>query len=66
MTELLDLGQASPSDEVLLQRVGLTRARVSTILQQLLQAGLVESAIQRSDGPGRPRVIYLPALRLTS
>ena len=29
MAELLDLGQASPSDEVLLKRLGLTRARVS-------------------------------------
>lgn len=63
MAELLDLGQASPSDEVLLDRLGLTRARVSTLLQQLLDAQLVESAIERSDRPGRPRTVYQPALR---
>jgi energy-coupling factor transporter ATP-binding protein EcfA2 len=63
MAELLDLGQASPSDEVLLDRLGLTRARVSALLQQLLDAGLVESAVERSDRPGRPRTVYRPALR---
>jgi DNA-binding MarR family transcriptional regulator len=63
MAELLDLGQASPSDEALLDRLGLTRARVSTLLQQLLAADLVESTVERSDGPGRPRTVYRPALR---
>jgi len=63
MAELLDLGQASPSDKVLLARLGLTRARVSTLLQQLLEDGLVVSTVERSDGPGRPRTIYRPALR---
>jgi energy-coupling factor transporter ATP-binding protein EcfA2 len=63
MAELLDLGQASPSDEVLLERLGLTRARVSTLLQQLLEAKLVESAVERSERPGRPRTVYRPALR---
>jgi predicted ArsR family transcriptional regulator len=48
---------------VLLQRLGLTRARVSTLLQQLLEQGLAVSAVERSDGPGRPRTIYRPALR---
>ncbi len=65
MAELLDIGQASPSDEVLLERLGIKRARVSTLLQQLHDAGLVESAVERSDGPGRPRTIYRPALRGT-
>ena len=63
MAELLDLGQASPSDEVLLDRLGLTRARVSTLLQQLLEAKLVEPTVERSEGPGRPRTVYRPALR---
>ena len=63
MVELLDLGQASPSDEALLDRLGLTRARVSTLLQQLLAANLVESTVERSDRPGRPRILYRPALR---
>jgi energy-coupling factor transporter ATP-binding protein EcfA2 len=63
MAELLDLGQASPSDEVLLKRLGLTRARVSTLLQQLHVEGLVQATAERSDGPGRPRTIYRPALR---
>ena len=66
MAELLDLGQASPSDEVLLGRLGLKRARVNTLLQELHDAGLVESAVERSDGPGRPRTIYRPALRGTA
>jgi DNA-binding MarR family transcriptional regulator len=63
MAALLDLGQASPSDEALLDRLGLTRARVSTLLQQLLAANLVESTVERSDHPGRPRTVYRPALR---
>jgi energy-coupling factor transporter ATP-binding protein EcfA2 len=63
MAELLDLGQASPSDEVLLKRLGLTRARVSTLLQQLGEEGLVQGAAERSEGPGRPRMIYRPVLR---
>lgn len=63
MAELLDIGQASPSDQVLLERLGLKRARVNALLQELHDAGLVESAIERSDGPGRPRTIYRPALR---
>ena len=63
MAELLDLGQASPSDEALLDRLGLTRARVSTLLQQLLEADLVESTVERSDGPGRPRTVYRPVIR---
>ncbi|HEY7933335.1 MAG TPA: AAA family ATPase [Solirubrobacteraceae bacterium] len=62
MAELLDLGQASPSDEALLNRLGLTRARVSTLLSQLQKAELVESSVERSDRPGRPRTIYRPAL----
>ena len=66
MAELLDIGQASPSDEVLLGRLGLKRARVNTLLQELHDAGLVESAVERSDGPGRPRTIYRPALRGTA
>lgn len=66
MAELLDIGQASPSDQVLLERLGLTRARVNTLLGQLHDAGLVESAVERSAGPGRPRTIYRPALRTPS
>jgi hypothetical protein len=63
MGELLDLGQASPSDKTLLNRMGLTRARVNTLLQELLDANLAVAATERSDGPGRPRMIYRPALR---
>lgn len=66
MTELLNIGQASPSDEVLLERLGLKRARVNTLLGQLHEAGLVESAVERSAGPGRPRTIYRPAFRTPS
>jgi DNA-binding MarR family transcriptional regulator len=62
MAELLDRGQASPSDEALLHSLGLTRARVTTLLGQLQDAGLVESSVERSDRPGRPRTIYRPKL----
>lgn len=62
LSELLDLGQASPSDEKLLDRLGLTRARVNTLLGQLRDAGLVDTSVERSDGPGRPRTVYRPAL----
>lgn len=62
MAELLDRGQASPSDESLLHSLGLTRARVTTLLGQLQDAGLVESGVERTDRPGRPRTIYRPKL----
>lgn len=63
MAELLDLGPTSPSDPVLLKRMGLTRARVTTLLHQLQEAGLVAAAVERSSGPGRPRSFYHPVLR---
>lgn len=62
MAELLDLEQASPSDEALLERLGLKRARVNTLLQELQEKGLVEAATERSEGPGRPRTVYRPAM----
>jgi predicted transcriptional regulator len=61
MAELLDLGQASPSDEVLQHRLGLSRARITKLLRDLLDQGLVETGVERPDGPGRPRTIYRPA-----
>lgn len=61
MAELLDLGQASPSDEALQNRLGLSRARITTLLRDLLDEGLVEAGVERPEGPGRPRTIYRPA-----
>jgi energy-coupling factor transporter ATP-binding protein EcfA2 len=66
MAELLDLGQGSPSDEVLLDRLGLTRGRVTALLRELLEAGLVEAGPDRPTGPGRPKTIYRPALEEVS
>jgi predicted transcriptional regulator len=62
MAELLDLGQASPSDHVLQERLGLTRNRITTLLRRLLEDGLVEAGADRSTGPGRPKTIYRPRL----
>lgn len=62
MAELLDLGQASPSDDVLQHRLGLTRGRITVLLRELLEAGLVVAATDKTHGPGRPRTIYRPSL----
>ena len=62
MAELLDLGQASPSDAELLQRLGLTRSRVTVQLRELLEADLVETGTDKSGTPGRPKTIYRPKL----
>ena len=63
MSELLDLGQASPSDEALQSRLGLSRARITTLLRQLLEAGLVSNGTDRTDAPGRPKTMYRPGSR---
>jgi molybdopterin-guanine dinucleotide biosynthesis protein/DNA-binding HxlR family transcriptional regulator len=65
MAELLNRGQASSSEEALQQTLGLTRARLTTLLRELLERGLVVTETERSDSPGRPRTIYRPALRGT-
>lgn len=62
MAELLERGQASSSDEALQQTLGLTRGRLTTLLRELLEHRLVVAATERSDGPGRPRTVYRPAL----
>jgi energy-coupling factor transporter ATP-binding protein EcfA2 len=66
MAELLDIGQASPSDDALRDRLGLSRGRVTALLRQLLNAGLVEAGADKSAGPGRPRTIYRPKLRASA
>jgi hypothetical protein len=62
MGELLQRGMASPSDEDLQQSLGVTRARLNQLFRQLLEQDLVKTEIESSDGPGRPRTIYRPAL----
>lgn len=62
MAELLDRGQASPSDDDLQKTLGVTRSRLTQLLRQLLDKKLVTAEDERPDGPGRPRVIYRPAL----
>lgn len=59
LAELEGLGSASASDPELLRRVGYSRASVARALRSLYDAELVV-AEERSDGPGRPRVIYTP------
>lgn len=62
MAELLDRGQASPSDEALQRTLGITRARLTTLLRELLEDGLVITGTEKSDRPGRPRTVYRPSL----
>jgi predicted ArsR family transcriptional regulator len=62
MAELLDRGQASASDQALQRTLGVTRARLSQLLNELAAFGLVTAENERSEGPGRPRVIYRPDL----
>jgi AAA ATPase-like protein len=62
MAELLDRGQASPSDEDLQRTLGVTRSRLSQLFRQLLDDDLVTTESERASGPGRPRIVYRPAL----
>jgi energy-coupling factor transporter ATP-binding protein EcfA2 len=62
MAELLDRGQASPSDEDLQRLLGVTRSRLTQLLHKMLDQELVTAESERADGPGRPRVVYRPAL----
>jgi DNA-binding MarR family transcriptional regulator len=62
MAELLDRGQASPSDDDLQAALGLTRSRLTHLLRQLLEKSLVVAETDRQAGPGRPRTVYRPAL----
>jgi energy-coupling factor transporter ATP-binding protein EcfA2 len=62
MAELLNRGQASPSEEDLQASLGVTRSRLTQLLRELLAQELVVAESERADGPGRPRVVYRPAL----
>lgn len=62
MAELLDRGQASPSDDDVQAALGLTRSRLTHLLRQLLEHQLVVAETDRQASPGRPRTIYRPAL----
>jgi biotin operon repressor/energy-coupling factor transporter ATP-binding protein EcfA2 len=62
MAELLDRGQANPSDEELQASLGVTRTRLTQLFHQLQDEGLVVSESERANGPGRPRILYRPAL----
>jgi hypothetical protein len=62
MAAMLDLGQASASDDAFLGRVGVSRSRATALLRELLQAGLVETDADTGQTRGRPKTIYRPAL----
>jgi hypothetical protein len=62
MAELLDRGQASPSDDDLQRTLGVTRSRLTQLFRLLLADKLVMAESERPDGPGRPRTVYRPAL----
>jgi len=62
LAELLDRGQASPSDPELQESLGVTRARLTQMFHQLSQHDLVVSEAERAMGPGRPRIVYRPNL----
>jgi energy-coupling factor transporter ATP-binding protein EcfA2 len=62
LAELLDRGRASPSDVELQESLGVTRARLTQLFNQLKDDGLVVSEPLRGDGPGRPRTVFRPDL----
>jgi energy-coupling factor transporter ATP-binding protein EcfA2 len=62
LAELLDRGQASPSDGDLQETLGVTRARLTQLFHQLAEHKLVVGEPERASGPGRPRIVYRPAL----
>jgi energy-coupling factor transporter ATP-binding protein EcfA2 len=62
MAELLERGQASASDAELQRSLGISRARLSQLLTDLLERELVVQDVEGASGPGRPRTIYRPAL----
>jgi AAA domain-containing protein len=62
MAELLDRGQASPSDAELQATLGISRPRLTQLFRDLLAEKLVVGAPERSDRPGRPRTVYRPVL----
>jgi GTPase SAR1 family protein len=57
--ELEALGQASPSDEELLRRLGWKRSRAQQVMSQLEQAGLI-LANQEAQDRGGPRKVFRP------
>ena len=62
MAELLDQGAASPSDLELQTSLGVSRARLTKLLRDLLDRDLVVAGVEKNEGVGRPRTIYRPNL----
>lgn len=62
MADLLDRGQASPSDEELQDSLGITRTRLTQLFHVLQEERLVVAETERPTGPGRPRIVYRPTL----
>lgn len=63
MAELIDRGEASPSDAGLQTAVGVSRARLTQVLRDLFEHRLVSATQNRASGPGRPRTVYRPRER---
>ena len=61
--ELESRGQASASDTELLERIGWSRQRARRVFTELEDAGLVVAHDETRQSPGRPRRIYVPAIR---
>lgn len=60
MAELMDRGEASPSDPGLQAAVGVSRARLTQVLRDLFEQRLVTATQNRASGQGRPRTLYRP------
>ena len=59
MAELIDRGEASPSDASLQTAIGVSRARLTPVLRDLLEQRLVTVDPDRVSGPG-PAADALP------
>lgn len=55
---LEEVGSVSPSDDIARERLGLTSARLSQILAQMYDGGLLTYDDVHRGGPGRPRRRY--------
>ena len=57
--QLEQFGPSSASDDALLARLQWSRVRAGQVFRELEDAGLVASALEPTEGSGRPRKVYM-------